>query len=159
LAQTYDLILIDTNPSFSFLNHAAISVSDAVLSPVTPDHFAIRGIRLVRTTLSYFQPKAGVTRFIAVNQYDANSTHDRKFFQDLLGGVYDPKISAGELLLEPGESRNVLSSAIPKSGFMRATKTSSRILAGLNDLRAGKIRNALHSVSKEIIERLEIAAA
>lgn len=49
----YDLVVLDMNPSSSFLTFAGLSVATDVLSPVRPDKFSMLGLRLVRRLLDH----------------------------------------------------------------------------------------------------------
>lgn len=43
----YDVILIDVNPSASFLTRCALSVADHVMAPVRPERYALNGLKLL----------------------------------------------------------------------------------------------------------------
>ena len=49
----YDLVVLDCNPSSSFVTKCALEVSPFVLSPVKPDKFSVWGARLVDQLFEY----------------------------------------------------------------------------------------------------------
>lgn len=49
----YDVIVIDCNPSSSFLTRAALSLATHVISPVRPDKYSVLGVELVDRLLSH----------------------------------------------------------------------------------------------------------
>jgi chromosome partitioning protein len=52
LREEYDLIVLDTNPSASFLTTAAFAVATRILAPVRPDRFSVRGVRLLNDLMT-----------------------------------------------------------------------------------------------------------
>lgn len=54
----YSLILIDVNPSASFLTRCALSVSDHVMAPVRPERYALNGLRLLERWMARVRGRA-----------------------------------------------------------------------------------------------------
>ncbi len=52
LREHYDLIVLDTNPSASFITRASLSVSTRILAPIRPDRFSLRGVRLLNELIT-----------------------------------------------------------------------------------------------------------
>jgi cellulose biosynthesis protein BcsQ len=52
LRSQYDLIVLDTNPSASFLTTTALAVATRILAPVRTDRFSIRGVRLLNDLMT-----------------------------------------------------------------------------------------------------------
>ena len=48
---SYDIVVLDTNPSATFVTLEALAASNFLVAPITYDAFAMRGIDLIRTTL------------------------------------------------------------------------------------------------------------
>lgn len=46
--KNYDVCIIDTQPTLNILNFNALACSDGVIIPITPDKFALNGIRQVK---------------------------------------------------------------------------------------------------------------
>ncbi len=59
LREHYDLVVLDTNPSASFLTRCAISVASRVLAPVRPDRFSLRGLRLLNEIVTRLLDEPG----------------------------------------------------------------------------------------------------
>lgn len=55
LCGAYDTILLDCPPDLSLLTLNALVAADAVLIPVTPEHMAVRGLKLLLTTVRRVQ--------------------------------------------------------------------------------------------------------
>jgi chromosome partitioning protein len=64
----YDVVVIDCNPSFSFLTMCAIETCTHTLSPVTPDTFAIRGLYAFRAMIEALYPDLTPDRMILMNR-------------------------------------------------------------------------------------------
>lgn len=106
----YDLIVIDTNPSASFLTRAILGVSDHILAPVRPNEFSLRGLRLLEMILTRFcaeedRPEVSVL-FNGVPKSQQN-----QFEQDARDGVYNKDV--GFVL-----SEKLLASALYQSGHL-----------------------------------------
>jgi chromosome partitioning protein len=52
---SFDIVVLDMNPSSSFLTFAGLSVATDVISPVRPDKFSMLGLRLVRRLMEHPQ--------------------------------------------------------------------------------------------------------
>ncbi len=61
----YDLIVLDCNPSTSFVTKCALENSTHVLSPVKPDKFSVLGVRMVDKLFEHLSLK--LTHMILVN--------------------------------------------------------------------------------------------
>lgn len=51
--ESFDLIVLDLNPSSSYLTFCGLSVATDVLSPVRPDKFSVLGLDLVRRLIDH----------------------------------------------------------------------------------------------------------
>lgn len=60
--EKYDIIVIDCNPSSSFLTMCALNNSTHILSPVTPTRYSLQGIQLLNKLLlnQQLHPKKGI---------------------------------------------------------------------------------------------------
>lgn len=87
----YDLIVIDTNPSASFLTQVTLGVTDQILAPVLPNQFSLRGLRLLEMILKRFCPeehRPGVSvLFNGVPKSQQNS-----FESDARDGAFDQDV-------------------------------------------------------------------
>jgi chromosome partitioning protein len=55
----YDLVVLDMNPSSSFLTFCGLTVATDILAPVRPDKFSVQGLELVKRLIDHplVQPK------------------------------------------------------------------------------------------------------
>jgi chromosome partitioning protein len=63
----FDLVIIDMNPSSSFLTYAGLSVATDILSPVRPDKFSMLGLGLVRKLIEHKSLPAAPRLHIIMN--------------------------------------------------------------------------------------------
>ena len=66
----YDLIVLDMNPSSSFLTFAGLSVASDIVSPVRPDKFSMLGLRLIRQLLEHPSLDSPPSLHIVMNGVD-----------------------------------------------------------------------------------------
>lgn len=59
LREHYDLVVLDTNPSASFLTRCAFAVASRILAPVRPDRFSLRGLRLLNDIMTRLLDEPG----------------------------------------------------------------------------------------------------
>lgn len=72
--KNYDLIVIDMNPSSSFLTLCGLSVATDVLSPVRPDKFSVLGLSLVKRLMDHPQVGGTASLHIVMNGVKRNAT-------------------------------------------------------------------------------------
>lgn len=63
----FDVVVLDMNPSSSFLTFAGLSVATDVLSPVRPDKFSMLGLRLVKRLMDHPQVANDLRLHIVMN--------------------------------------------------------------------------------------------
>ena len=77
----YDYIIVDTPPTFSFLNSLAVPLVDLVYVVTVPEAWAVRAISLYLSTLREFTDKLD-TRYqdihVIVNRFDSGQVLDRR---------------------------------------------------------------------------------
>lgn len=92
---SYGLIVLDCNPSTSFLTQCALQVATHLLIPVRPDKFSLRGVEMVHQFVNeYLGPNWPIKTSILVNETtqnirnkDAiNELRSSKFGLDMLSG-------------------------------------------------------------------------
>lgn len=149
----YDLIVIDTNPSASFLTQVTLDVTDHVLAPVLANEFSLRGLRLLDMILKRFtkddhRPDVHVL-FNGVPKSQQNA-----FERDARDGLFDAGVGF-EL------STALLSETLYQSAYLDLKATApdedptSRLAT--NSARgpfALDLRRRLSAVSLEVFERL-----
>lgn len=146
----YDLIVIDTNPSASFLTRVTLDVTDHVLAPVLANEFSLRGLRLLEMILKRFctaetRPEVSVL-FNGVPKSQPN-----EFERDARDGVYDNDV---DFVL----SDKLLSGALYQTPFLdlksdaRIEKTVARLAAySARGPFANDLRRRLAIISNEIM--------
>lgn len=86
LAQSYDFVLIDSVPSFGYLNTAALYAANHVVVPVKPAKFALQGLKDLFATVEKIQKRLNPDLKILgllINLLEANTR---------VGKVLEPKI-------------------------------------------------------------------
>lgn len=153
----YDLIVIDTNPSASFLTRVILGVSDHILAPVRPNEFSLRGLRLLEMILKRFC-KEEDRPSVSVLFNGVPKSQQNQFEQDARDGVYDKDV---DFLL----SKALLSSALYQSAHLDlksdiahenpVTRLAAYSARGpfANDL-----RRRLTMITQEILAALETKA-
>ncbi|MCL8026063.1 ParA family protein [Nocardioides bruguierae] len=84
---TYDVILIDCQPSLGLLTINALTASDGVLVPLECEYFALRGVALLKTTIDKVKqrlnPKLHVDGVLGT-MYDGRTLHSREVMERLV---------------------------------------------------------------------------
>jgi chromosome partitioning protein len=70
----YDLVVIDCNPSSSFITQCALTTSTHILSPVRPDKYSVIGVRLVSDLLDRIAPDPRPEQLIVMNAVPRGSS-------------------------------------------------------------------------------------
>lgn len=84
----YDLIVIDTNPSASFLTRVTLGVTDHILAPILPNEFSLRGLRLMDMILTRFCAPANRPD-VSVLFNGVPKSQQNRFETDARDGMYD----------------------------------------------------------------------
>jgi chromosome partitioning protein len=89
---TYDVILIDCQPSLGLLTVNALAASSGVLVPLECEYFALRGVALLKGTIDKVQdrlnPKLEIVGLLGT-MYDGRTLHSREVLQTLVDGWGD----------------------------------------------------------------------
>lgn len=157
LRASYDLIVLDTNPSASFLTKAALSVSSRILAPVRPDRFSIRGVRLLNDLMTRLLDEPGRPPVsIIFNGVERATASDIE--TALRSGQLDPQIGFAA-------SRAVLKGRLHNSRFLavREEGMEDDPLAHLAIYRAsglwgGPLKDALNALAGQISDALTLDA-
>lgn len=94
VATQYDHIVIDTPPSLSLLTIQALAAATQVIIPVQCEYFAIKGLELLRDTISKVRKRINPSLKIAgilPTMYDARITHSKEVV-DALGQMYPGEV-------------------------------------------------------------------
>jgi chromosome partitioning protein len=86
---TYDIILIDCQPSLGLLTVNALAASDGVIVPMECEYFALRGVALLKGTIDKVQarlnPRLQIVGLLGT-MYDGRTLHSREVMQTLVDG-------------------------------------------------------------------------
>src|SRR4051812_41868728 len=84
---TYDVILIDCQPSLGLLTVNALTASDGVIVPLECEYFALRGVALLKTTIDKVRerlnPKLEIDGVLGT-MYDGRTLHSREVMERLV---------------------------------------------------------------------------
>jgi chromosome partitioning protein len=84
---SYDVILIDCQPSLGLLTVNALTASDGVIVPHECEYFALRGVALLKTTIDKVRerlnPKLQIDGVLGT-MYDGRTLHGREVMQRLV---------------------------------------------------------------------------
>jgi chromosome partitioning protein len=84
---TYDVILIDCQPSLGLLTVNALTASDGVIVPLECEYFALRGVALLKTTIDKVRerlnPKLEIDGVLGT-MYDGRTLHGREVMERLV---------------------------------------------------------------------------
>ena len=150
----YDLIVIDTNPSASFLTRVTLGVTDHILAPVLPNQFSLRGLRLLEMILQRFC--TGETRpGVSVLFNGVPKSQQNEFEADARDGAFDAEV-AFKL------SDCLLSNALYQTAYLdlksgHATENPLERLAAYSARGpfAADLRRRLGMISTEILETVK----
>ncbi|MCG8442807.1 MAG: ParA family protein, partial [Caulobacterales bacterium] len=157
LRTSYDLIVVDTNPSASFLTKCVLSVSTRVIAPVRPDRFSLRGVRLLNQLIPRLVEVPGRPPISVVfNGVERSSVGE--FEHDLRTGGLD--MSVGFPL-----SRHVLKTRLHTSRFLGVREEGMEddplqhlAIYRASGIWAGALKDAIHNIADEIAELVDLNA-
>ncbi|MEO9462827.1 MAG: ParA family protein [Marinomonas sp.] len=135
----YDLIVLDCNPSSSFVTKCALENSTSVLSPVKPDKFSILGVGMVDRLFEHL----GIA----------------PIHMTLINGVrrHDP-VSVVELELRAHEKfgQTVLNQRLPVSTHLEANASYTGFATDRGGPYSGVLRTEIGLIAREIVDRLGV---
>ncbi|WP_425846922.1 ParA family protein [Agrococcus sp. TSP3-2-1] len=103
VADDYDLILVDCQPSLGLLTVNALTAAHGVLIPLESEFFALRGVALLKETIDKVQDRLNPALQldgILVTMYDARTLHAREVMERVVDAF-------GETVLETVVRRTV----------------------------------------------------
>jgi len=136
----YDYILIDCQPSLGLLTVNALTASDGVLIPMECEFFALRGVEMLRETISKVQERLNnrlTIDGVLPTMVDARTLHTRETIQEVLDAF-------GDSVFHTTISRTVK--------FPETTKTGISII---EQAPASSGAVAYRNLAWELVERLE----
>ncbi len=92
VADDYDLILVDCQPSLGLLTVNALTAAHGVLIPLESEFFALRGVALLKETIDKVQDRLNPALEldgILVTMYDARTLHAREVMERVVDAFGD----------------------------------------------------------------------
>lgn len=135
----YDLIILDCNPSSSFVTKCALENSTHVLSPVKPDKFSVLGVGMVDRLFQHLgiTPKH-MTLINGVRRYDAASTVEL------------------ELRAHEKFGPNVLTQRLPISSHLEAHPSYTGFATDRKGPYSSVLRVEIGKIAQEIVDNLGV---
>ncbi len=106
----YDLIVFDTNPNATFLTRCALEAADRILTPMHPDVYSLRGVKLLNQVMQE-QVSDANRPDLSILFNTVGRSEQSNFEADARNGAFDEQ--AGFALSEA-----LLTSALPRSGHL-----------------------------------------
>jgi len=81
LGNTYDIVLIDCQPSLGLLTVNALAAANSVIIPLECEYFALRGVALLQQTIDKVKARINPNLYIEgllPTKYDARTVHTRE---------------------------------------------------------------------------------
>ena len=154
----YDLIVIDTNPTATFLTRLALSNANHIIAPVRADAFSLRGVQLL-SRLMMTSGEADNRADLHILFNGVRPSEPTQFETDVRDGLFDK--GAGMEL-----SKRIFESAVPRSQNLVAAvdRDEARPWRRLAAHYArgggvGQLRRSLEAVSTEIGSTIGLSSA
>lgn len=144
--ERYKLVVIDCNPSSSFLTRTAVEVASHILVPVKPDKYSMRGVEMLYDYVHNFLPSVTTKpEFMFVLNGVPRSRYDKTVENELRGNrVYGPLT-----LVNPVYETEMLAARPDYTGFAADRKVPPVHLK--------RITKNLREVAGETAKRLGLA--
>lgn len=136
----YDLIVLDCNPSSSFLTKCALENSSHVISPVRPDKFSILGVGMLDKLFDHLGiSPTHITIINGVKRYDAMTQVEL------------------ELRGHPKFGSSVISQRLPISKLLEAASDYTGFATDKKGPYTSVIRSEIGKIAQEIADRLGVS--
>ncbi len=136
----YGLIVLDCNPSSSFITQCALQTSTHILSPVRPDKYSVIGVQLVKQLLDKIGPDPSPNQLIIMNGVARGSKPD-SVETELRGSSFGADVLVNRL-----HRSNLLAANPSYTGFATDKRASW----------VGTLRTELFKLSDELATKLGI---
>ncbi len=154
----YDLIVVDTNPSASFLTRVTLEITDHILAPILPNEYSLRGLKLLDMILTRFTTDE--TRpDVSVLFNGVPKSQQNQFETDARDGIYDADVGFSL-------SKALLSNALYhtayldlKSGNALNNPVERLAVNGARGPFAADLKRRLGEIANEFADRLPDSGA
>lgn len=140
VADRYDYILIDCQPSLGLLTVNALACADNVLIPMECEYFSLRGLALLTDTIDKVRERLNprlTLGGILVTMFDARTLHSRDVMARVVevfgDAVFDTVISRTVRFPETSVAGEPITSWAPKSGGAQAYRNLAREVIARNE--------------------------
>ncbi len=155
LRRHYDLIVLDTNPSASFLTTVALAVATRIIAPVRPDRFSIRGVRLLNDLMTRLIDLPGRPP-ISIVFNGVERLSETELEAALRAGELDPQIGfAASRAVMSGRLHNSRFLAVREEG-MEDDPLSHLAIYRASGIWGGPLKDTLNTIAAELAELLGI---
>lgn len=144
--RSFDLVILDCNPSFSAITECALEGCTVMLSPVTPDSFALRGLTALRSIASAAYRGVEPKQLVLMNMTKGDAPSSTE--ETIRGHIR--------------YSDACLNARVPKSNYMGLPGENTAVGNPLDSLAyyrhgnwAAEIHQALEAVVIELSDRLK----
>jgi chromosome partitioning protein len=142
VADRYDYILIDCQPSLGLLTVNALACADNVLIPMECEYFSLRGLALLTDTIDKVHDRLNPRLElggIVVTMYDQRTLHSRDVMQRVVevfgDAVFDTVINRTVRFPETSVAGEPITSWAPKSSGAAAYRSLAREVIAHNETR------------------------
>jgi len=135
----YGLIVIDCNPSSSFITRCALEVSTHVVSPVRCDKYSVLGVELVDKLLDHLPLEEKPTQLALINGVKRNAA---------------PDTVENALRKHKVFGQNVLVARVPNSSLLRADETYTGFATDRPVPWRDLLRAEIGEITDELTDRL-----
>jgi chromosome partitioning protein len=136
----YDLIIIDCNPSSSFLTRTAIENSDHLLIPVRPDKYSLLGVEMILDFMGKLHGLSNKPNYSIVLNGMTDSRSDLRIESELRSHT----TFGAETLVNSVPKTDLLAARVDLVGFAVDRKVKNRNI----------LRMALLKIATEIVKKL-----
>lgn len=140
--QSYDLVVLDCNPSSSFLTRCAIESATHLLIPVKPDKYSILGVKMIQEYVAELPTISHAPDFLIIFNDLPNST--------------TTTAEESELRSHPTFGPQALVNKIPHSGVLNARSDYTGFAVDRKVKNRYKIGNLLAEAADEIAAKVGI---
>lgn len=139
--ESYGLVVIDCNPSSSFLTRCALEAASHLVIPVRPDRFSVLGVQMI---LDYVEELQSLPRGIP--------------YSIVLNDIVRNEVTAIENQLRANRTfgGHVLVNRIPRSTLLHARSDYSGFATDRGVAWSSTLRRRLVAVADELARRLEV---
>jgi chromosome partitioning protein len=136
----YHLVVIDCNPSSSFITQCALNTCTHILSPVRPDKYSVLGVDLVSQLLDHIAPQPRPEQLILMNDVSRGSGQ----------GSVESELRSSKF------GADVLANRLHRSSLLKADPNYTGFATDKPVAHKNRLLKELENLSAEIAARLKL---